>query len=84
MLAWNEPPTSSFAVEPNKMPLGFNRYRFAEGIEVRVSINPSIVDEEVPVTLVIILLVDAGPVNLTLSPARTLNVAPSRPMSPAG
>ena len=75
MLTRTEPPTSSFALGPNSTPAGFNRKKLAFGMAARVLISPSIVDSWPPVTRLstLVMITELGPVNVALSPVRTLN-----------
>ena len=64
---------SAVAWGPKSTPLGFRRKKFADGIQVRESMSPSIDETVPPVTRATIFAVEPGPVNVAASPARTLN-----------
>ena len=55
------------------MPAGLSRKKLALGMKVRVSMSPLIDDSWPPVTRLMTLPMEAGPVNVALSPAPTLN-----------
>jgi hypothetical protein len=66
-----EPPTSTRARRPNRIPAGLSRKRSAPGIAERTS--PSIVDGDPPVTRAMTWRMAAGPVNVALCPGARSN-----------